>query len=57
MGHERVGALPRTKRWRTIVDAIATFSSYSSADIAKIADSTLHNVSGRFKQIHKDTGV
>ena len=57
MGHERVGALPRTKRWRTIVDAIATFSSYSSADIAQIADSTLHNVSGRFKQIHKDTGV
>ncbi len=57
MGHERVGALPRTKRWCAIVDAITTFSSFSSADIARLAANTLNNVSGRFRNIHKDRGV
>ena len=27
MGHERVGALPRTKRWRDVVSGIADAAS------------------------------
>ncbi|MDB9822661.1 hypothetical protein OAC89_03080 [Deltaproteobacteria bacterium] len=57
MGHERIGTLPRTKRWRAIVDAITTLSSFSSTEVAQLADSTLHNVSGRFLSIYKDKGV
>jgi len=57
MGHERVGFLPRTKRWRSIVDTITKAATESSSSIAQIADATLLNVESRFNRIHKDRGV
>jgi len=57
MGHERVGALPRTKRWRSIVNAIATVDPEDADQIASIADSTLRAVQSRFRDIHQDKGV
>lgn len=57
MGHERVGLLPRTKQWRSIVEAIATVDPENTVQIATIANNTLRAVQSRFREIHKDQGV
>ena len=56
MGHERVGALPNTNRWRDVVAQLAE-SSGSPEDVAAIANDTLHNVRAQFRKIHSDDGV
>ena len=56
MGHERVGALPHTNRWRDVV-AQLTESSGSPEDIAAIANATLQNVRAQLRKIHSDDGV
>ena len=56
MGHERVGALPHTRKWREVVAQLAQ-SSGSREDVAAIANATLQNVSVQFKKIHSDDGV
>ena len=56
MGHERVGALPHTKRWRDVVAQMAE-SSGSRDDVAAIADAILQNVRAQFRKIHSDAGV
>jgi hypothetical protein len=43
MGHERVGFLPKTKRWNDLVKQIGAFYS-SDLPIASIAAQTLQNV-------------
>lgn len=56
MGHERVGSLPKSERWRGIVNSI---SSYSDAEetIVDIAAQTTKNVRHRFQNIESDSGV
>jgi len=54
MGHERLGSLPQTRRWRTIVDDISRSQGY---DVAELANKTLGNVRTRFNNLHTDTGV
>lgn len=56
MGHERVGVLPRTKRWR---DVVAEISSYSGSpdETARLARLILKNVRSRFINLHRDDGV
>ena len=56
MGHERVGALPHTKRWRDVVGQLAE-SSGSPEDVAAIANDTLENVRVQLRKIHSDDGV
>lgn len=56
MGHERVGALPHTKRWRDVVDQLEE-SSGSPEDVAVIANDTLENVRVQLRKIHSDDGV
>ena len=56
MGHERVGTLPHTRRWRDIVDQIES-SSGTAEEVADLARSTLENVRTRFRRIHSDEGV
>ena len=56
MGHERVGALPHTKRWRDVVAQMEE-SSGSREDVAAIANATLQNVRAQFRKIHSDDGV
>lgn len=56
MGHERTGALPRTLRWRTVVEQI------SGADISEVvatelADLTLHNVRRRFEGLADEGSI
>ena len=56
MGHERVGALPRTKRWLHVVDGIAAAADVDG-DVRGLANSTLDNVRSRLLAIHGDAGV
>lgn len=56
MGHERVGALPRTKPWSRVVAQIA-HASGSDGDVATLARTTLANVRSRLRNIHQDGGV
>jgi len=57
MGHERLGCLPRTRRWRAIVEEIASSQQGDEKSIADLARRTLENVEDRFARIHKDKGV
>jgi hypothetical protein len=56
MGHERLGSLPRTKRWRTIVEDISRSQGYADR-VSDLADKTLHNVQDRFSNLHRDSGI
>ena len=58
MGHERVGALPRTSKWQSIIADIARLESGGGgATISDIADRTLRGVQTRYEGIYKDSGV
>jgi hypothetical protein len=54
MGHERVGHLPRTERWTTIVERLPTSTAESSATVA---EATLNNVRQRMAGLYADPGV
>ena len=56
MGHERIGALPRTLRWRTIVDRISSADVSSEATV-ELADLTLNNVRQRFERLADEDSV
>jgi len=56
MGHERVGTLPRTRKWLDVIEAIQP-SSGSTEGIADLSAKTLENVRSRFLRIHHDDGV
>ena len=55
MGHERVGALPRTKRWQDVVGGI-TNAAAADGDVRELANATLENVRSRLLGIHGDAG-
>ena len=55
MGHERVGALPRSKRWLDVVQGIAEASSVDG-DVQGLANATLRNVRKRLQEVPADTG-
>jgi hypothetical protein len=57
MGHERVGFLPKTKRWQDIVASIAIVPFGSDSAVASIAEKTLRNVKARFLRMHEDEGI
>ncbi|SMC67964.1 hypothetical protein [Pedobacter africanus] len=56
MGHERIGTLPKSERWKSIVNSI---SDYTDAEdtIVEIAAQTTKNVRKRFQDINTDAGV
>ncbi|MBK7036826.1 MAG: hypothetical protein IPH42_10960 [Bacteroidetes bacterium] len=56
MGHERIGYLPKSKKWRDIVDEIANFTANSDT-IAQIANHTTKNLIERYNNIEVDNGV
>lgn len=56
MGHERVGILPKSKRWRTLVSELASALDGETATVG-IAERTLSHVRERFDRIHEDLGV
>lgn len=56
MGHERVGILPQSRQWRTVVEELAG-AAVSDAAVQRVASATLDNVRARFQQIQEDRGV
>jgi phytoene dehydrogenase-like protein len=56
MGHERLGALPRTARWRAVVGLISG-SEFPSDIAAEVADATLTNVRRRFEGLADEDSV
>ena len=56
MGHERIGYLPRSKKWGSIVENIGSYSTDNN-NISQIAQSTTKNVRSRFNRIGNDEGV
>jgi hypothetical protein len=56
MGHERLGLLPKTRRWQEIVSDISDGDT-SASKIAEITQKTLRNVHDRFLRIENDQGV
>lgn len=72
MGHERVGTLPKTKKWRSLVSQIADLGKSLGAggfdksgseteapniEISDVAGQTVRDVSHQFRHIHLDAGV
>ena len=66
MGHERVGTLPKTQKWRSLVGQIARLGStigsgYGSEpaaiDVSDVADQTVRSVGQQFRRAHLDKGV
>ena len=51
MGHERESALPRTQRWRAIVQQIG------NVPVSETSRNTLQNVRTRFRHLFQDEGV
>lgn len=56
MGHERVGTLPKTHKWRSLVASMAIMGA-PGAEVPDIAGQTVRNVRGRYRNIHQDEGV
>jgi hypothetical protein len=52
VGHERIGLLPKTRRWRDVVDLIAIEPSVSS--VANLVESTLEAASERYSALSRD---
>ena len=56
MGHERIGFLPLTSKWRQLVTEIGDFGA--DADAApRLAHRTLHQVRRRLDGLEQDTGL
>lgn len=56
MGHKRTPFLPKTRKWRDIVEAISDYHSNTDT-IPSITYNTLENVKSRFVNIENDKGV
>lgn len=56
MGHIRTGVLPKTRKWRDIVQQIAGMH-VSETEVADIAQQTIQNVRFQFRDIMQDDGV
>lgn len=56
MGHERIGVLPKTKRWRAIVGEIAAADDLPS-DVPEIARQTLQALGSRYVDLATDASV
>lgn len=57
MGHERIGSLPRSKRWRDVVASMGEYSGSGGGGLARIARSVVHNVQERARSLPADEGV
>ncbi len=56
MGHERIGGLPRSRKWRDVVDMIAS-STNAGVSVPEISKRTIENVRSRFHVLERDEGV
>src|SRR5437868_5722670 len=56
MGHERVGILPKTRKWREILKEISAIGE-ADVDIAGIVKQTTDNVRHRLAEIERDASL
>ena len=56
MGHERVGALPRSKRWVEVVEEISSAATFEG-DVDELSRLTIRNVRSRLERASRDKGV
>jgi hypothetical protein len=56
MGHERVGILPKSQRWRSIVEQMGAGAN-TEAEVSDIAAQTLQAVRERFRALQHDEGT
>ncbi len=56
MGHERIGFLPLSNRWRTLVAEIGDVGAAADA-VPRLAYRTLHNVRRRFDGLEQDPSL
>lgn len=56
MGHERIGTLPKSEKWKGIVKSISDYTA-ARETIVDIATQTTKNVRHRFQYIEGDGGV
>jgi hypothetical protein len=56
MGHERLGFVPKTRRWQSLVRDLVRFA-HNEVDVGSLASQTLSNVRGRFRDLPNDDGV
>lgn len=56
MGHERLGYVPKTKRWQSLVNDLVKFADHK-VDVSSLATQTLSNVRSRFQNLANDAGV
>lgn len=56
MGHRRVGVLPKTQRWRDLVDQLGTFSG-DEEELDRIVATTLAGVRNRFLDVASSPSV
>lgn len=56
MGHERLGLLPKTKKWRMIVTEIG-LSAASDSSVKDVVEKTAEAIDNRFRRLHLDPGI
>jgi len=56
MGHERLGLLPKSERWREIVGLISGLPA-SDTGVEQLADETIRKVQSRLRDLGADSGV
>ena len=56
MGHERIGFLPRSSKWRQLVSEIGDVGTATDA-VPRLAHRTLYQVRRRFDGLERDTGL
>lgn len=56
MGHERLGLLPKSKKWREIVAKIQPAAENKSA-VPELVESTAREIQGRFQNLCRDPAV
>lgn len=55
MGHERIGLLPKSKKWRDIINLLSDFQG-DPESVKEIAARTLSNVQNKLSNIYDDDG-
>ena len=51
MGHIRLGQLPRTRKWRDVVELVAV-----GADVSQVANATIRAADSAFSFVNNDSG-
>lgn len=57
MGHERLGVLPKSKPWNTIINQMETLYQSDEYSVADIAQQVLRNVRHRYEKLGEDAAV